>query len=728
MRVKVFLMAAITVLLTFSLSASDLPTSFDLRDYNGQNYVTSVKDQQGGTCWAHATMASIESNLLMTGEWETNGESGEPNLAEYHLDWWNGFNQHYNADISPPDGEGLEVHQGGDYLVATAYLSRGEGAVRDCDGQLYNRPPYQWHPNFHYYYPRDVEWYTAGEDLSRIDLIKTKVMEHGGVATCMYYSSEYLDDNFNHYQPPSTKWEPNHAVTIVGWDDNHPTQAPLPGAWIIKNSWGYYGLSGYLWISYYDKHCGQRPDMGAVSFYNVERMQYDYVYYHDYHGWRDTKEDVTEVFNVFHTGEIGELLFAVSFFTAADSVDYTFKIFDRFDDGQLLDELYTQSGFIEFTGFHTVDLGEYFCLHGDKEFYLYLYLSGGGHPYDRSSSVPVLLGADYRAFVRSTASPGESFYHDGSEWVDMIEYDSTANFCIKGLSKLGLTFESDVQIGEAPVTVSFTPACSLQVTSWEWAFGDGQTGHEASPVHVYSDPGMYSVSVLAETENGPRGAHRSRYIYAMADTITGTPTDIAIGSNIVVPVYLTNYIPLSSIILPVEYGGEIDLDFDSVCTAGCRTEYFEYCQKVTDDQQNKRIKIKLTNSLSDPYAPELQPGSGPIAYLFFSTDEVYVGQSNTIQFDGFLMHQPILANRDISYQPAVNNAVVSIVAGCADFDYNGTIDILDILYLIDYKFKGGPAPDPMNIGDVDESGGIDILDIIYLIDYKFKSGPEPNCP
>lgn len=445
MKQKHILTAIMLLTALHLFSAVSLPLSYDLRDVEGNTYVSSVKSQQGGTCWAHAVMAAIESNLMRTEAWPDDEPAAEPDLSEYHLDWWNGFNLFYNEDIGFYPEQGLTVHMGGDYRVASAYLSRGDGAIRDMDAQSYDIAPERHDSSYHYYYPRKILWFQLQEELSNIDLIKYQLMEHGALGTSMYVGMEFLNDSTNgsFYQPPEDPHDPNHAIAIIGWNDTISTAAPSPGAWLCKNSWGAswgsrWDGNGYFWISYYDKHAGRHPEMGCISFQEVEPMRYDDIYYHDYHGWRDTLP-VQEAVNIF-VAEKRDSLTAVSFYTAADSVNYAAKIYRS--RKHLNEERYIteQSGFASFSGFYTIDLDHPVSLMKDDSFYVHLYLDKGGHAYDRSSEVPVLLNVPSvyalpatETTVPSRAEKNESLYKINGQWRDLQYVDTTANFCIKAL-------------------------------------------------------------------------------------------------------------------------------------------------------------------------------------------------------------------------------------------------------------------------------------------------------
>lgn len=726
------------LLLVCSSAMADPPTSFDLRDVGGQNYVTTVKNQIDGTCWTHGTIASIESNLFITGNWAAAGEAGEPALAEYHLDWWNGFNDHNNDDAIPPTGSGLTVHQGGDYRVSTAYLSRGEGAVRDIDGQSHTPAPPRSDPSWPYYYVANVEWFVAGSGLANINLIKEKIMAEGGIATCYFSSGTYFSYYYNaHYQPSSDWNDPNHSVTIIGWDNNKNTQASQNGAWLCKNSWGTgFGDAGYFWISFYDKHCCQHPDMGAVSFQDVVPMPYERIYYHDYHGWRDTLTGITEAFNVF-TAIDGEFLRAVSFFTAADSVSYTATIYTGFDGSNLSGSLGTKSDTLTHTGFHTIEFDPPVLMSGGSEFYVYVQLSAGGHPYDCSSDIPVLLGADTRAWVESASQPEQSYYKSGSAWLDLYDSNNTANFCLKALSDLAVSFNADTTYGAVPLFVQFTGSSELTVDTWTWDLGDGDSAFVQSPNHAYWDRGLYDVKVEVDAQGDVLSTTKYDYIIAYADTLVADSALGQPGTQVVITVRAYNTVPLSQIKIPFEYGGG-DLLVTPVAysMAGCRTEYFETIEFAHWDAHNSRVTMSLICGDQEP----LPPGEGDLLTMTFEiSGSALDGQVAHIEVDGYEGFPPEYIGPVLNYsiegrageiRVGSGSCCVPPTRGNVNNDPSDAINIADLTYLVAYLFNSGAEPPCMDEADVNGDEDVNINDITCIVGYLFggMSCQPADCP
>lgn len=64
---------------------------------------------------------------------------------------------------------------------------------------------------------------------------------------------------------------------------------------------------------------------------------------------------------------------------------------------------------------------------------------------------------------------------------------------------------------------------------------------------------------------------------------------------------------------------------------------------------------------------------------------------------------------------------------CGDIDGDRSINILDIVYLINNLYKSGPDPDPIESADVNHDAMVNILDIVHIINFIYKNGPVPQC-
>ena len=64
-----------------------------------------------------------------------------------------------------------------------------------------------------------------------------------------------------------------------------------------------------------------------------------------------------------------------------------------------------------------------------------------------------------------------------------------------------------------------------------------------------------------------------------------------------------------------------------------------------------------------------------------------------------------------------------------DVEGNSTVEvnILDVTFLINYLYRGGPESKPPNSADVNGDCAINILDVTYLVNYLYKGGPAPLC-
>ncbi|WP_158568177.1 GBS Bsp-like repeat-containing protein [Coprobacillus sp. AF33-1AC] len=355
-----------------------------------QGYVTSVKNQNpNGNCWAFAACSVAETYLI-----KNNLATKDIDLSEAHLnyftynnkgDFYNNTNNdqtvivngetYYDKGIAPNmvqialSNFGLADEE--DYPIKNVQTMNGTH-----DDQ--NNTTYRL-TNSNLICDRV---YKTDEKITVDygDKVKQAILKNGSVfATYDHLNNYYNGQNSNYYNPNHDVWL-NHAVTIVGWDDNYSASnfsytPSRNGAWLIKNSWGTgFGNDGYFWMSYDESSLGYVYSFEFAPRDNINTYQYDGTENTSY-----TMASFTRTYaNVFQGKKDVESLEAITL-GLRSLTPYTLKIYTGLtnpNDPTTGTEVLSQSGINENIGNNYISLNEKVSIHKDEYYAIVITLEG----------------------------------------------------------------------------------------------------------------------------------------------------------------------------------------------------------------------------------------------------------------------------------------------------------------------------------------------------------------
>ena len=419
-----------------------IPTSYDLRPE-----MPAVRNQGGyGTCWTFSAMAAAESNLIHE---KTILTKDNADLSEWYLAYY-GFNDESEGLPSFTFDSAKKYYDvGGNDWMSAAILARGTGFLDESSAA---DPDPQTEANA---YKPDVQArkYKLKNALylgnlgvkevrlkdSRINTIKEAIRTYGAVSIGITQgdSDLYLNPTTAAYFIKSEDSGTNHAVTIVGWDDDYATSnfnaSPRPtnkGAWIVRNSWGSsFGDSGYYYVSYEEGSLNDGVAYDTVAAPDKEKIyQYDPLGLCSFMGYTSVKPAYFA--NIF-TATRNEKINSVSFYTSRPDSQCTIEIYkDCGNSPKGGTRVAVKSVTITAPGYNTVDLDSVVEISKYVKFSVVVSIL---QPDTLDYAIPVeypITGYSEKA----TASAGQSFISsDGTTWEDLtgISGYEKANVCLK---------------------------------------------------------------------------------------------------------------------------------------------------------------------------------------------------------------------------------------------------------------------------------------------------------
>jgi C1A family cysteine protease len=408
--------------------AQTFPATYDLRTIAGK--VAPVYNQGAcGSCWSFASLESLES-YLRPGYTTRLSENHLKNLHDF--DW--------------------TCCAGGNTLLSTAYLARWgwPAAWKDYDGRtIYSGPVTN---GCDPYAVSCTDTHTGCGIVKHVQNViflplMLTTLDNNAIKNALYTSPKAaVYAAFNWVGSTSVKtpwWNPttgayydkarlggNHAVTIVGWNDNFAASnfsspPPGPGAWIVRNSWGTsWGKSGDFYVSYYDINMGHVEN---AVFTAEATTNYTKNYMYDAFGMETSWTTNSALDNYGYGGNIftataAGTLKAIGFWTPIDGTQFTAKVYVNPSAGNPASGTLksTLSGSVTYAGYYTKPLSTTVALTNGQKFSVVIKFTtpGDGYP---------IPAQTYVAFFNYEVPPtpaGVTFIsHDGTTWTDLSTLD-----------------------------------------------------------------------------------------------------------------------------------------------------------------------------------------------------------------------------------------------------------------------------------------------------------------
>ena len=449
----------------------------ELRNYL-KSELTPVRDQGAeGSCWAHSAISLIENYILRNGKQDLNGTTAIDsngivpgiNYSELHLAYFyyhNGKNPIITNqnDTLTFTGQSF-IDFGGNLRNAAQSLMTWRGVVDEIlvpyesKSLLTSSTQMQAKTGIQdgFTYDDDVAHLTNAYRINvkeNAAQVKQAIKENGAVGVSIYANKSFYDSEHNAYYNYLNSGTTNHAVNIVGWDDDFPAefftaQSTKPsgnGAWLIRNSWvdtlknpneELLKYQAYFWLSYEDVSLS---DTAFVFEADISPYDNNYYYTDQIHNTASISSDkVANVFTVNGTaGASQERIDAIAFETYASDFEYTVSI--RKTDGsgkpsESAGDIYTsQSGRIYYPGIYTIELNNPVTLNKGEKFAVVI-----------ETSVDKCICEEYYIekdayLVKVYLNEGESFSYRNGAWQDRNlssgseYYGKEGNICIQAFT------------------------------------------------------------------------------------------------------------------------------------------------------------------------------------------------------------------------------------------------------------------------------------------------------